>query len=68
MLQNRQMFHTADLVGGIPLRLIGVATNEWQILQGAAPHARHYTRFWFRSSSFGISTKPLILPGEAPFA
>jgi hypothetical protein len=38
---------TADLVGEVPLRLIGEATNEWLISLGAAPHESLDTRCEF---------------------
>ena len=46
-LRRLSLNQTADLAGGGPLRLIGGATNEWQISRGAAPHARHDTRCRF---------------------
>ena len=45
--QRLSLNQTADLAGGSPLRLIGRATNEWQILRRAAPHARPDTRCYF---------------------
>ena len=45
-LQRLSLNQTADLAGGGSLRLICRATNEWQILRRAAPHARPDTCCW----------------------
>jgi hypothetical protein len=67
MLQNRQVFQTADTAGGSQLRLIGGATNEWQISRCSAPHARQYTRCWFLIFSCWNLNQTFSLTGGSPF-
>jgi hypothetical protein len=63
---DRLVFQIAYLAGGGPLRLIGRDTNEWQILRGAAPHARHNTHGLFLSFRFLNLKQTSDLAGESP--
>ena len=60
-LRRLSLNQTADLAGGGPLRLIGGATNEWQISRGAAPHARQDTRCRFLDHNCIPHVKPVTL-------
>ena len=65
-LRRLSLNQTADLAGGGPLRLIGGATNEWQISRGAAPHARHDTHWWFLSCCCWSLAQIADLAGGGP--
>jgi hypothetical protein len=65
-LWRLSLHQTANLAGGGPLRLIGGATNEWQISRGAAPHARHDTRCLFLSGCCWNLNQTADIAGGGP--